>query len=203
MGRDTPETCWQLLPEIHKPFFASASKSCAPNSGGNQRNPPAPDPDDAVAQYFKNIIRDDPKRVKRLVRVVRALREAQHLSGDALRELWLGKGGIFEQQAPTRECVLYNGRRKVGQGSVQYSLADRLTLLYVAAEVDSPQLNEKSKLSSGRGSATIGCERVAQRACVTVDTVRHDVKRSKYYSELLKIAGPGSLVDLGQDVTHM
>jgi hypothetical protein len=201
--RDTPQNCWQLLPEAHKSFFSSASKPARPTRSKRKLNVPPPDPDDVVAKYFKDIVGDNQERIDRLVRIVRGLREAKEFSNDAYEELWLAKGGIFEQLGLPRQRTLYNGRKLILKRNCQYSLSDRLTLLFVGAEVDWSYPTDTSELSVGKGRATVAYARVAERAGVDGDVVRDDHKRSKFYLELLNLAGPGSLLELGENVAGL
>ncbi len=58
-------------------------------------------------------------------------------------------------------------------------------------------------LSSGRGRKTAAFKSIAESLSVPISTVRDDYKRSRNYMLLLQEGGPGSLLNVGKDVSHL
>ena len=73
----------------------------------------------------------------------------------------------------------------------------------MGAEVEWSLPLDKLELSTRKGCITITYKQVAESARVIVRKVKDDYKKSKGYFELLAKAGPGSLLELGQDVTRL
>ena len=115
---------------------------------------------------------------------------------------------IFEQCGSVavtkaeRCCRLYNGRIKICHGSAQFRVADRLSLMFVATEVELVSNTDTSTLARGQGRKTMGLKAVAERSCVDIKIIKSDVARSANYLRYLALAGPGSLLEIGPDDTN-
>jgi hypothetical protein len=89
----------------------------------------------------------------------------------------------------------------IKQASGQYDCAGRLSLIFVAHDVDHISRSEGLELASGKGRNTAAFEEIAEGCSIYMDTVREDHKKSRNYMLLLEIGGPGSLLEVGTDVT--
>ncbi|CAG8980234.1 hypothetical protein HYALB_00009816 [Hymenoscyphus albidus] len=158
-----------------------------------------------AAAYFEKILGHDKQiRVQRLVRTVRGLEKAAALPLQSYERLWSTKGKIFEgsETGPSgRLCRLQRGRQKIRQGNGEYECASRLSLLFLANDVDHIYSSNKLKLSSGRGRKTIAFEELAESSGISLNTLKDDYKKSRGYMQLLAEEGPGSVLEVGSEVT--
>ncbi len=79
--------------------------------------------------------------------------------------LWSTKSKIFEQSKIghiSRTRRLYEGRRKIKQGSKEYDCADRFALLFLRHDIDETVASLKNiTLRQGQKKATVAYERIA------------------------------------------
>lgn len=90
----------------------------------------------------------------------------------------------------------------IKQASGQYDCAGRISLIFVAHDVD--HISRSEGMESALGN-TAAFEEIAEGCPVIyfMDTVREDHKKSRNYMALLEIGGPGFLLEVGTDVTPM
>ena len=105
--------------------------------------------------------------------------------------------------ARTRISRLYDGRKKLSQSTAQNILAKRLFLLLVSNEVEFVCGIDKLEPAHGERRKSRALRQVAQDSNVEPKTIKSDAKRSKRYFEYLEKAGPGSLLELGEEVAHL
>lgn len=168
------------------------------------------DPKAHVARHFEKIIPSaSPDRIQRLVRVVRALVEAEALSPGSYETLWSPKDGIFEgsEDEPSRFRRLQRGRRKITLGAAEYDCAARLALTFVNHDIDHLSQDPKNlkDLNLGRGQKrkTGAVELLARASDTPLELLKSDWSRSRNYMHLLVQAGPGSLLEIGSSVSSL
>lgn len=157
------------------------------------------------ASTFFGALYSNQKRVQHLVRVAQALEKAEALPLDSCRALWSGRAGVFETSKNlARARRLQLGRQKIAERDSAYDCAWRLGLMFLAHDVDYLRLTLNDlKLESGCGRKTVAFEHYAKDSGILEQQVRDDYKKSGNFYQLLIQSGPGSIFNLGPDVTHM
>ena len=98
---------------------------------------------------------------------------------------------------------MYQGRKKIKEGSCQYKCADRLSLILIAHDVEQILNLATLELSAGQGRKTAAFMAIAKSLSMPVKDVKKDYKKSRNYMLLLKGGGPGSVLELGSGVSNL
>jgi hypothetical protein len=158
-------------------------------------------------KYFENTIGLDEPRAKRLARAVRGFKEAHSIPYGADKDFWSDTSEIFSQSTPICHLPtlgrIYHGWSRLVEKSRTTEVRERLLLLLVKNEVEFISGIDTSELapSQTRKSSAVG--QVALRSQVKLKEVQFDVKRSRNYFKYLKISGPGSVLEIGQEVSNL
>ncbi|QSZ30274.1 hypothetical protein DSL72_004796 [Monilinia vaccinii-corymbosi] len=156
-------------------------------------------------KYFRSKIPGIiPKHVHRLKQVTRGLREAKQLSFDSYEKLWSQKNGIFEssEHGLERFCRLQQGLQRIKSGTAKHDCAARLTLVFMNHQVNhlACMLRSNSKFKRGEGATTAAFDQLVKISNIPLKTLKLDYTKSINYLHLIKMGGPGSLLELGSDV---
>lgn len=99
----------------------------------------------------------------------------------------------------TRYQRLYEGHQRISGNIAHNELADRFSLLYLSNGLETICKTELQniKLSQGVIKRTAALELLAKSCSVSFRIIKYDSQKSRNYFEFLKIAGPGSLIEMG------
>ncbi|TGO43911.1 hypothetical protein BCON_0735g00010 [Botryotinia convoluta] len=157
--------------------------------------------------YFEKVIPDaDQDRIKRLNRAIRGFREAKALPQESYNTLWSSKDGIFEspKEELRRFCRLQQGRKNIVFGSAGYDCAARLALLFLSHDIDHMEEEQRQlKVKHQHKTKTSVFKDLARISGTLLVDLKNDYKKSKNYTFLLEKAGPGSLLEIGSNVSSL
>ena len=169
---------------------------------------PRPSFDDIAFYYFTNEVKvDTPARAHRLVQAAHGFVKKLTLPYSSYEQLWSAKSDLFEPPMPehiSRIRRLYEGRKKIKQGTKELDCAARLSLLFIRHDIDEAVASlEDTALKHGQKKATIAYEQIARDLCTTVETLKEEKTHSRHYLSLLTRSGPGDLLELGDNVSTL
>ncbi|KAF7855374.1 hypothetical protein EAF04_010117 [Stromatinia cepivora] len=168
----------------------------SPSLSGGQAN---------IARYFVGVMPNvKQKRMKRLVRIVEGFKEAEALPLESYQNLWSSKSGIFEDfdDGSHKFRRLQQGRRKIRSGSTENDCAARLTSIFLIHDVDHlSQMPKNTKLHHNR--KTVAFRELAEIDNTPLETLKGDYKKGRNYLHLLLKGQPGSLLELGSNVSAL
>ncbi|TGO91201.1 hypothetical protein BPOR_0035g00020 [Botrytis porri] len=157
--------------------------------------------------YFEKVIPDaDQDRIKRLNRAIRGIQEAKALPQESYNTLWSSKDGIFEspKEELRRFCRLQQGRKNIVSGSAGYDCAARLALLFLSHDIDHMEEEQRQlKVKHQHKTKTSVFNDLARISGTSLVDLKDDYKKSKNYTFLLEKAGPGSLLEIGSNVSSL
>ena len=158
--------------------------------------------EDVASRYFTVELKiKDPARVRLLVQAATGFIQKPDLPNESYEQLWSTKSNVFQPLEHTsRTRRLYEGRKRIKQGSKEYDCAARLSLLFLCLEIEE---TIASVAISGKKKVTIAFERIAADLHITVDALRKEKFYSRCYICLLQQGGPGDLLELGDSVSTL
>ena len=141
---------------------------------------------------------------RRITKAVNSIHYPTDLSRDLYKSLWSSKGKVFEPDNQAERIIrLYRGRGRIGSLSEQTALQDRLSLIFIAHEVDVLSQKHFGKLSNGERKISRARKLVASWLDVTPKKVKADCRTGSTYLRLMKDCGPGSVLDMEQKSKSM
>ena len=163
------------------------------NSGGLDNNI------SSISHYLAERV-ECPRRLHRLLKVVRGSIEASQHPPTFYEAVWSGSDDVFAGEASdSRLRRLYRGRKKIDQYAQQYECASRLSLLFLAHDIE--VIKSRSwKLGPGQSRQSVAVLGIASHLGVSPEDIKDEWRRSQNYVRLLETCGPGILLELGSAV---
>ena len=152
-----------------------------------------------ISQYLAGRV-ECPRRLHRLLKVIRGSIEASQHTAAFYKALWSGSDNIFAGEASdSRLRRLYRGRKKIDQYLLQYECASRLSLLFLAHDIEVIK-GRPWKLGPGQSRQFVAVLWIARHLSVSPEDIKDEWRRSQNYMRLLEKCGPGILLELGSAV---
>ncbi|KAI9793952.1 MAG: hypothetical protein M1835_006935 [Candelina submexicana] len=195
-------------PAASKTRLLSTTESTPPRTSSNSSQPTFSFQPSLAIRYFRDELKiNDTTRVQLLVEAARGFVKKLTVSPSSYEQLWSTKLEIFEQSKSghiSRTRRLYEGRRRIEQGSKRYDCAGRFALLFLRHDLDETVASsEKRTAWHGQKKVTVAYEHIAQDLSTTVATLKREKTHSRHYLSLLTKCGPGDLLELGDSVSKI
>ena len=196
---DPPANPYDPLSEIASPMDTTNELDDEDSSNLSKTSDNLDDEISKISHHLAERV-ESPQRLHRLCRVVRGSIEASQHPPEFYKALWSGSDNIFAGEASdSRLRRLYRGRKKIDQYSQQFECASRLSLLFLAHDIE--VIKSRSwTLGPGQSRQSIAVLWIACHLGVSPENIKDEWRRSQNYVRLLEACGPGILLELGSAI---
>ena len=142
------------------------------------------------------------QRVHGLMRVFESALKAPKQPAQFYKEIWSKhKVQVFcsRNSKESRISRLFEGRRLIEQGNQRFECAGRLSLVFLAHDIEVVK-NNPWKLGPGQSRQHAAVMSIAQHLNMDPEEIKKEWRRSRNYMRLLEVCGPASLLELGSGV---
>ena len=153
----------------------------------------------SASEFIANRV-ESSRSAQYLIRATRGSIEALQQPLDFYKTFWSGNDNVFTgADSDSKLRRLYRGRRKIDKFHQQYECASRLSLVFLAHDIEATKSRDW-KLGPGQSRQYVAVLWIAHHLGVSPEEIKDEWRRSQNYVRLVEVCDPGILLELGTGV---